>query len=30
MVENDTMDAIARYDVKEGDCFFLPQDASTP
>ncbi len=25
MVENDTIcDAIARYDVKEGDCFFLP------
>lgn len=25
MVENDTiLDAIARYDVKEGDCFFLP------
>lgn len=31
MVENDTIcDAISRYDVKEGDCFFLPQDASTP
>ena len=25
MVANDTIcDAIARYDVKEGDCFFLP------